>query len=116
MDFKVVEIPGAQPSGFTGQVVNVMQENIGKAIEVPFENREPNALRKMIRSTVANRGLLRKNFFRSKAAMERNVLIVWLEPKPNQDPLAEAIRNTQQAIAAEMPESRGLRTVEEQEG
>ena len=83
MEFKVVEIPKGRATGETADIIQALQDNIGKAVEVPVYGRDPNTMRKNIRSAASNRGLLRQNAFRSRNSPDGSTLTVWLESKEN---------------------------------
>jgi hypothetical protein len=81
MDFKVVEIPDVNPVGILSPLIEAMKANVGKAIEIPTEDRNPNTVRKGLRSALVNRNLLKNYIFRSRVGTDEKSLIVWLEQK-----------------------------------
>jgi hypothetical protein len=82
MEFKVVEVPNVHTNGAASELVTALVENVGKALELPYEDRDPNTIRKGIRSSLSIRGMLDKYHFRTRVFPERKVMTVWLEAKP----------------------------------
>ena len=81
MNFTIVDVPTAIVYGTTAPIMEALLANIGKAIEIPFENRDANSYRKTIRASLSNKGLLAKYNFRTKVNTKRKSITVWLELK-----------------------------------
>jgi hypothetical protein len=80
MDFKVVDVPtgGAQP---TSPLVDALLANVGKALSISCGEREPNNVRKTLRMSLNNRGLLKTYHFKTRIELGTNALVAWLEKK-----------------------------------
>lgn len=82
MEFKVVDVPQVPVHGAMAPIISALQLNLGKALELPLEDRDANTFRKNIRASLVNRKMLEKFFFRTQVDMVRKVMVVWLEAKP----------------------------------
>ena len=85
MSFEVVDIPDVPPvsqGGTSSPIVEALLSNVGKAIAIPTEDRDPNAYRKTVRSALLNRGILDEYHYRTRVDPEKHLLIAWLEKKP----------------------------------
>lgn len=81
MDFKIVDIPTnlTRPSP---PIIEALLANVGRALALPLETRDPNTIRKTLRATLSNRGILKIFYFRTRVNFDNKTLIVWLEKIP----------------------------------
>jgi hypothetical protein len=85
MEFKVVDIPvTAETHGFR-EIADALVQNIGKAIENPFDKLDSNAVRKSVRGILEKRGVLETSLFRSQLSPNRDTLIMWLISPTNEE-------------------------------
>lgn len=80
MEFNLVSVPETAANGVYNKIIDAMTKNIGKAIEIPLEDRDPNAFRKTLRSSISAKGLLKDYKYRTQVDTERKTIIVWFEP------------------------------------
>lgn len=85
MEFNVVSIPREDTGKIWSPVIKSLTDNIGKAIEISVGEKDPNDVRKNVRSGLIARGLLATYRFNSKSDKERKTLTMWLTPKQTGD-------------------------------
>ena len=81
VEFSIVDIPRTSGGGSNSAILDALSDikNIGKAISIPLVGRNSNSVRKTIRSSAKNRGLLKENKFNTK--VDGETLVIWLTKK-----------------------------------